>query len=83
MQSIEWDNSFSIGVQEIDDQHREWLEYFNAVANAINEGHGEEKVSNTLAFLVGYTEEHLLTEEHVGCGLPGNGRSQKASPGAS
>ncbi len=63
MQTIEWNESLSIGVPLIDGQHLEWVRRYNDVARAIEERHGVEKVSSTLAFLVGYTKEHFSEEE--------------------
>ena len=63
MQTIEWNETLSVGVDLIDEQHRMWIERFNNVAHAIAERHGAETVSNTLGFLVDYTEEHFATEE--------------------
>ena len=63
LQKIEWNESLSVGVELIDSQHKMWIERFNRVAKAIEAHHGAEKVSNTLGFLVDYTDEHFTTEE--------------------
>ena len=63
MQTLEWDDCLSVGVDLIDEQHRAWIERFNKVVGAISERRGANEVSKTLGFLVDYTEEHFGTEE--------------------
>ena len=63
MNKIEWNESLSIGIDLIDEQHRTWIRHYNDVVEAINAGHGQEQVMNTLAFLSGYTNEHFASEE--------------------
>ncbi|MBT3193621.1 MAG: hemerythrin family protein [Verrucomicrobia bacterium] len=63
MKILEWNESLSVGVDEIDEQHRTWIARYNSVADAIAERHGAEMVSKILGFLVEYTEEHFATEE--------------------
>ncbi len=63
MQKIEWNDGLSVGVDEIDAQHRAWIDRYNSVAEAIAQRRGSGEVSRTLGFLVDYTEEHFGTEE--------------------
>jgi hemerythrin len=63
MRTLEWDDTLSIGVEMIDEQHRTWIERFNKVAEAVKERRGANEISRTLGFLVDYTEEHFGTEE--------------------
>ncbi|MBL7077268.1 MAG: hemerythrin family protein [Kiritimatiellae bacterium] len=63
MQTLEWDNSLSVGVEEIDAQHRTWIDRFNKVVEAVSDRRGATEISKTLGFLVDYTEEHFGTEE--------------------
>lgn len=61
------------GVTVIDEQHREWLNHFQAVLTVAENGESVEKVARTLGFLVAYTIEHFSTEETcmVKHGYPG------------
>lgn len=63
MSRMTWDDSLSIGVELIDDQHRKWIERLSDVQAAIEDLRGMPKISNTLDFLVDYTEFHFSTEE--------------------
>lgn len=63
MQQLEWTESLSVGVDAIDAQHKIWIEHFNGVARAIDQGHGLKQIVQTLGFLVDYTETHFAIEE--------------------
>jgi hemerythrin len=63
VQALEWNESLSVGVELIDEQHQIWISRFNSVADAIAQRHGAAVVSKILGFLVEYTEEHFATEE--------------------
>ncbi len=63
MSEIEWDDSLSVGVDLIDEQHKAWIERFNAVCEAIEAHKGPEQIAKTLSFLLDYTELHFSTEE--------------------
>ena len=63
MSKIKWDESLSIGVELIDEQHKKWIEYIHNVQAAIEAHRGMTQVSNTLDFLVEYTQFHFSTEE--------------------
>ena len=63
MSEMKWDDSLSIGVELIDEQHREWIERLGNVKSAIEEHRGMLHVANALDFLVDYTRFHFSTEE--------------------
>ena len=63
MSRMQWDESLSIGIGLIDEQHKKWVEHLGNVQVAIEERRGMPHVSNTLDFLVNYTEFHFSTEE--------------------
>lgn len=62
---IPWKESYEIGVEKIDCQHRQLLvklnEFFDACANQ----QGREKIEETLKFLKEYTIEHFGSEEEL------------------
>ena len=65
MQRFDWDDSFSVGVKVIDQQHKVWIERLNSLSAAI-ESHQEAKlVSTTLNFMVDYVEFHFTAEERL------------------
>lgn len=63
MQKIKWDQSLSVGVELIDEQHQTWIDLYNRLTEAVAAQHGVEKVSMALSFLVDYTETHFSSEE--------------------
>ena len=63
MSEIKWDESLSIGVELIDEQHKKWIEHIHNVQAAIEARRGMQQVANTLDFLVDYTRFHFSTEE--------------------
>lgn len=63
MAKIVWDNSLSINVGLIDDQHKMWIEKLNKVSEAVDKHEGPHQIVQTLGFLIDYTKLHFATEE--------------------
>lgn len=63
MSGIQWDESLSVGVDLIDEQHRKWIAHLHGVEAAIKARRGQQQIVNTLSFLVDYTQFHFSTEE--------------------
>jgi hemerythrin len=63
MSNIQWDESLSVGVGLIDEQHRKWIERLNEVESAIKSRRGMQQIVSTLDFLSEYTRFHFSTEE--------------------
>ena len=63
MSIIQWSNFFSVGIAEIDDQHKKLIEMLNELYDGITECHGEEAVNDVVPKLVNYTKEHFVAEE--------------------
>ena len=60
---LKWDSSYSVKVKQIDDQHRQMIDYINQVELA---PYGEDNritIVNVLNGLVAYTRDHFATEE--------------------
>lgn len=74
-----WTSDLAIGVDTIDEQHRELLKRLNDLRSAINQGKGKEEIENTFTFLADYAIEHFSAEERymTKYGYPGY-RSHKA-----
>jgi len=60
-----WDDSLSVGVAAIDQQHRRLVELLNQVHRSKTEGHGNEVVRSVLGALATYTVEHFAFEESL------------------
>ncbi len=63
MQKIEWDDSLSVGIELIDEQHKVWIERLNSLSGAVESHQEVQHVSRTLDFMVDYVEFHFATEE--------------------
>ena len=63
MQQVNWDESLSVGIDLIDEQHKIWIERLNSLSAAIEEHREIRQISQTLTFMVDYVEFHFATEE--------------------
>lgn len=60
---IAWRDSYDIGVESIDCQHRQLLAKLNEFFEACVNQQGRDKIMETLGFLKEYTIEHFGNEE--------------------
>ena len=65
MQLFPWDDSYEIGITEIDRQHRQLVDIINELADAMISQKGDKKVPQILQKLVDYIQLHFTTEEEV------------------
>jgi hemerythrin len=63
MTEIEWDDSLSVGVDLIDEQHKMLIQRMKDLAKAVRSSRGAEQIVKTLGFMIDYTEFHFSTEE--------------------
>lgn len=61
--ALTWDETFVLGIDEIDEQHRTIIEQFASFSEAIQAGTAKDVLSETALFLVEYAGEHFATEE--------------------
>ncbi len=61
--AIEWRESLSIGVDAIDNQHKELLRRFDRLLSACQAGQGIEELKKLQAFLEEYVHTHFNDEE--------------------
>ncbi len=62
---IDWKDSYDIGVEKIDCQHRQLLAKLNEFFDACSKQQGKEQIEETLNFLKDYTLEHFSSEESL------------------
>jgi len=62
---IKWREALSIGVEEIDNQHRELLRHFDVLLTACEDGRGMLELKKLLDFLDGYVQQHFRDEERL------------------
>jgi hemerythrin len=60
---IEWRDSLAIGVETIDNQHKELLLRFDKLLNACQAGKGVEELKKLQTFLEEYVHTHFNDEE--------------------
>jgi hemerythrin len=63
MAFIEWKDSLSVGIKEIDLQHQKLIEMINNLHDAMHQGKGKDVLGEIIKGLVGYADTHFLTEE--------------------
>ena len=62
---VEWQENLSVGVEEIDRQHKLLFDKYNAFFTAYSEGCGHEEVVRLLSFLENYVAFHFAEEESL------------------
>lgn len=60
-----WDESFSVGNEAVDAQHRRLIDMVNTLQRAVSNGDGGELVQEALSSLCEYAQEHFAEEEAV------------------
>jgi len=63
MADIQWDDSLSVGVELIDEQHKMLIQKLADLAEAVEQHSGPERTMQTLDFVIEYTDFHFSTEE--------------------
>ncbi|MFA9464857.1 MAG: bacteriohemerythrin [Velocimicrobium sp.] len=65
MPFMTWKESYSVGIQEIDQQHKVLFDMVNELYDAMREGKGKDVIVNLLTELFKYTKYHFKTEEGI------------------
>jgi hemerythrin len=63
MEKLAWNETLSVGIPLIDEQHKTWIGRLNDLSVAIAEHAAQRQIAVTLGFLIDYTNFHLATEE--------------------
>jgi hemerythrin len=63
MAIIQWNDTFSVKVAEIDQQHQKLVSMINELSDAMKQGKGKDALSKIVNGLVSYTVTHFNTEE--------------------
>ena len=62
---VEWSDELSVGIDEIDAQHKVLVGLINEMHEAIEQRHGSEVVESILTRLAEYTRIHFAVEESL------------------
>jgi len=65
VKDIVWSNIFSIGIDEIDEDHRRLIDIFNILNHAVREGESSAYVAAVLEELINCTVWHFSHEERL------------------
>lgn len=65
MSLINWDESYSVNIKKIDEQHKELVKLVNELHDAMSQGAANDVLSKVLNSLVDYTIIHFNTEEEL------------------
>jgi hemerythrin len=60
---FDWNNSYSVGVQELDQQHKKLVATLNQLHQAMLSRQSREAIGTLLSELVNYTKSHFTDEE--------------------
>jgi hemerythrin len=63
MPIFQWDESLEIGIEKIDEQHRELIKRLDDLAQAVLKKQGKNKIIQMMKFMEEYGEEHFSDEE--------------------
>jgi hemerythrin len=63
MAFMEWNESLSVGVQQIDNEHKKLVDLINALNDSMKNGKSKETLQKVFSELVDYTMTHFSNEE--------------------
>ena len=63
MALIKWTDEYKLGIECIDDQHKQLVDIVNKFDESLLKGKGPRVMNEILNDLVGYTQEHFADEE--------------------
>ncbi|MGE5671717.1 MAG: bacteriohemerythrin [Fibrobacterota bacterium] len=63
MAFMEWNDSMSVGVQQIDNEHKKLVDLVNTLNDSMKNGKSKEALQIVFSELVDYTIEHFSNEE--------------------
>jgi hemerythrin len=77
---VPWHESLSVGIAQIDEQHKEWFRRAENLFEAGKQGKAKEYIGEMLEFLDSYTKKHFADEERYmqQIGYPGLDEQKKA-----
>ncbi len=61
--ALTWDDTFVLGIEEIDKQHQSIVDHFSKFSEAVQDGSAKEVLEEMAHFLVEYAALHFATEE--------------------
>lgn len=65
MSIITWNDNFSVGIRQFDDEHKELIEIINKLYMAMKNGNSKAVMSETLEKLIKHILKHFANEEQL------------------
>ncbi|MFC2152955.1 bacteriohemerythrin [Bacteroidota bacterium] len=65
MDLIKWSEEYSVGIDEIDNQHKALVIMINELFNLISQGKSKSKLEEIFNHLTDYTKKHFTAEEKM------------------
>ena len=65
MSLIEWSEEYSVGIEEIDNQHQKWISIVNELHDSIMEARGISSLKELIREMEEYTDFHFSAEEEM------------------
>ncbi len=65
MALINWNTNYSVGIREIDDQHKKLISLINELYEAMRRGEGKAALGQVLGQMLDYTVYHFNSEERL------------------
>ena len=65
MAFFDWNDSYSVGVADIDTQHKKLFALINELYDSTNKGRANDVLERILGELIEYTKFHFKTEEQL------------------
>ena len=65
MPIMSWTNAYSVGIAEIDQQHKKLIDLINSLHDAMAKGQAKAVIGKTLGELINYCASHFATEEKL------------------
>jgi hemerythrin len=65
MAFVQWDQKLSVGIMQIDTQHKKLVSMINEMYQAMSEGKGNDAVGKVVNDLIAYTRTHFAAEEKL------------------
>ncbi len=65
MALIQWNDSFSVNVKEMDAQHQRLIEIINQLHEAMRVGKGSQEINAIVDQMIAYSQRHFQAEEKL------------------
>lgn len=65
MATFTWNDSYSVNIKILDEQHKKLFAMIDELHNAMSSGKGKEVIGNVLDEMLEYTKTHFTTEEKL------------------